>query len=84
MVTEKIWKQKFFQKYIKECRYGLLKEAMEKIIAKGLTITDEAAAMEFMGHRPQIIEGSKFNIKITHEQDLILAGMILDLKNGES
>ena len=65
-------------------RYGLLKEAMEKIIEEELVITDEAAAMEFMGHRPQIIEGSKFNIKITREQDLILAGMILDLNNGES
>ena len=62
-------------------RYGLLKEAMERVEAQGLTITDEAAAMEFMGYRPRMVEGSKLNIKITHESDLVLAGMILNLKS---
>ena len=62
-------------------RYGLLKEAMERVEAQGLTITDEAAAMEFMGYRPRMVEGSNLNIKITHESDLVLAGMILNLKS---
>lgn len=62
-------------------RYGLLKEAMETVEAQGITITDEAAAMELMGYRPRMVEGSKLNIKITHESDLVLAGMILNLKN---
>ena len=58
-------------------RYGLLKTAMEKVVAEKLAITDEAAAMELLGNRPKIVEGSKFNIKITHDADLELAAMIL-------
>ena len=58
-------------------RYGLLLEAMEKAVTEYTIITDEAAAVEALGHAPQIVEGSKLNIKITHEADLALARMIL-------
>ncbi|HAJ77337.1 MAG TPA: 2-C-methyl-D-erythritol 4-phosphate cytidylyltransferase, partial [Gammaproteobacteria bacterium] len=58
-------------------RYGLLLAAMERVERDKLAITDEAAAMESMGLRPQLVQGSKTNIKITHDADLALAAAIL-------
>ncbi|HAJ74831.1 MAG TPA: 2-C-methyl-D-erythritol 4-phosphate cytidylyltransferase [Gammaproteobacteria bacterium] len=58
-------------------RYGLLLAAMERVERDKLAITDEAAAMESMGLRPQLVQGSKMNIKITHDADLALAAAIL-------
>lgn len=63
-------------------RYGILLSAMEKVVAEKLHITDEASAVESMGFHPQMIEGSKHNIKITLESDLALAGMILTLQDN--
>ena len=59
-------------------RYSLLKTGLEKAVAEKLSITDDAAAIELLGNRPKIVEGSKFNIKITHDADLELAAMILN------
>lgn len=43
-------------------------------------VTDEASAIELMGKRPQMIEGARTNIKITHAVDLALASKILELQ----
>jgi 2-C-methyl-D-erythritol 4-phosphate cytidylyltransferase len=40
-------------------------------------VTDEAAAMEVAGFKPIMVAGSKDNIKITVESDLLLASRIL-------
>lgn len=61
-------------------RYGLLLTAIETAIGKNSLVTDEASAMELMGHRPQMIEGARTNIKITLEADLALAIKILELQ----
>jgi len=58
-------------------RYGLLLAAMQRVEQDELAITDEAEAMESMGHRPLLVQGSKTNIKITHDADLALAAAIL-------
>ncbi len=65
-------------------RYGLLKKAMEKVIAEKHNVTDESAAMELLGYQPQIIEGSKDNIKLTRSIDLILASKILEIQASTS
>lgn len=59
-------------------RYGLLREALEKGLAEAAAITDEASAMERMGHLPRLIEGRSDNIKVTVPEDLALAGWILE------
>ena len=54
-----------------------LYEALTNILNKGEIVTDDAQAMEKMGHRPILIEGHADNIKITHPQDLNLAQLYL-------
>jgi 2-C-methyl-D-erythritol 4-phosphate cytidylyltransferase len=58
-------------------RYGMLCEALESASRAGVEITDEAAAIERMGHRPRLVPGSPGNIKITRPDDLPLAGQYL-------
>jgi len=62
-------------------RYGLLLAAIESAVKKNVMITDEASAIELMGQRPQMIEGARTNIKITHTADLVLASKILELQD---
>lgn len=59
---------------------GLLKQALQKGLEDGATITDEASAMELAGHRVALISGSPANIKITHPADLPLATFYLQQK----
>lgn len=54
-------------------RYGLLVEAINHAINHQLPITDEASAIETIGHQPILVEGSSDNLKITFQQDLLLA-----------
>ena len=58
-------------------KYGLLLNAMEAAERSGLTVTDEASAMEYAGHAVKVIPASNHNIKITHASDLTLAELIL-------
>ena len=56
-------------------RYGQLREALE-LLASGErfdSITDEASAMEAMGHDVLLVEGDRSNIKLTHPDDLAFA-----------
>lgn len=54
-------------------RYGMLRSALESASANGLTVTDEASAMEQAGHAPRLVAGAATNIKITRPADLTLA-----------
>jgi 2-C-methyl-D-erythritol 4-phosphate cytidylyltransferase len=58
-------------------RFAQLKASIEAVLASGEQVTDEAAAMEVAGFKPIMIAGSKDNIKITVESDLLLASQIL-------
>lgn len=58
-------------------RFGLLMSAMQAMLQEGLIPTDEASAIEFAGHRPQVVEGRRDNIKITRREDLAVAAAIL-------
>ncbi|MFZ1325162.1 MAG: 2-C-methyl-D-erythritol 4-phosphate cytidylyltransferase, partial [Candidatus Contendobacter sp.] len=46
-------------------------------LARGLLVTDEAAAMEAAGFAPRLIEGRADNLKITRPEDLTLAEFYL-------
>ena len=50
---------------------------LESNLVFGITPTDEAAAMEYAGIHPLLVEGSTSNIKITGSDDLALAEFIL-------
>ncbi len=54
-----------------------LLKALNQGLDQGLTLTDEASAMESMGYSPLVVEDAKDNIKITHPGDLQMAEWIL-------
>jgi 2-C-methyl-D-erythritol 4-phosphate cytidylyltransferase / 2-C-methyl-D-erythritol 2,4-cyclodiphosphate synthase len=62
--------------------FAPLKRALEDARAAGLTVTDEAQAMERLGFKPHLVQGSPFNIKVTRAADLEAAARIL--KSGEA
>lgn len=47
-----------------------LSRALESAAMAGIEVTDDAMAMERLGHRPLLIEGSENNFKITTPADL--------------
>lgn len=58
-------------------RYGVLREALETLFARGELVTDEAGAIEALGLRPRLVEGRTDNLKITRPEDLALAEFFL-------
>jgi 2-C-methyl-D-erythritol 4-phosphate cytidylyltransferase len=58
-------------------RLGMLREALSAALARGLLVTDEAAAMEAAGFTPRLVEGRADNLKITRPEDLALAEFYL-------
>ncbi len=63
-------------------RYGLLKRALSDALAAGATITDEASAMEWAGHKPKLVAGDARNIKVTTPDDLVFAEFLLQSKGS--
>lgn len=58
-------------------RIGLLTQALERALADGFVVTDEASAVEHAGLRPKLVEGRADNIKVTRPEDLALAEFFL-------
>jgi len=58
-------------------RHAALRSALQAALAAGQRPGDEATAMERAGHRPLLVEGSPFNIKITRPADLAFAEAVL-------
>lgn len=54
-----------------------LTRALAQAELEGITVTDEAMAMERAGHRPLLVEGAESNIKVTTAADLALAEYLL-------
>jgi len=61
-------------------RYARLCEALDSAIASKRVPTDEAQAIEWLGDRPALVEGSASNIKVTTADDLVLAEAILSAR----
>ena len=55
-------------------RLGLLREAL---LAAGDAVTDEASAVEALGHAPRLVPGSLENFKLTWPADFALAERLL-------
>ena len=59
-------------------RIGMLREALRRGLArKDLGITDEASAIEAMGHAPRLVRGDFDNLKVTWPEDFALAERLL-------
>lgn len=55
----------------------VIKAAHDRAIEMGLTFTDDCGAVENIGHRIKIIDGSYDNIKLTTPEDIEIAEKIL-------
>lgn len=58
-------------------RYALLMRAHQSVREHGIVVTDDAALVERIGVKVKVVRGSYENIKITSEEDLPLADLIL-------
>lgn len=54
-------------------RLDLLRNALERGRAGGVSHDDEAAAMEAAGFKPRLLRGRESNLKVTYPEDLPLA-----------
>ena len=62
--------------------YAGLVRALGAAAAAGVTVTDEAQAMERIGIHATLVPGSPFNIKVTRAEDLQTAARILGNREG--
>lgn len=60
-------------------QYSMLAKAYEVYDKLAVEITDESALVELSGAKVKIVKGSIFNIKITTEEDLLLAKLIVNM-----
>lgn len=58
-------------------RHGALLTALNHADANGFEVTDEASALEALGHAPLLVEGHWRNTKITRPDDLTLVETFL-------
>jgi 2-C-methyl-D-erythritol 4-phosphate cytidylyltransferase len=65
-------------------KYDDLKSALQNALASGVTITDEASAIEWVNKPVKLIAGRSDNIKITTPADLELAEFLLHKQKNES
>lgn len=62
-------------------RCGLLHDAL---LQAGTGVTDEASAVEHLGHSPLLVRGSAHNLKVTYPEDFALAEALLRARAGRS
>jgi len=55
----------------------IIKAAMTKVINKSTQVTDESMAVELLGMPVHVVKGSRSNIKITNNEDLLIAEKLL-------
>ncbi|MFT4822248.1 MAG: 2-C-methyl-D-erythritol 4-phosphate cytidylyltransferase [Cryomorphaceae bacterium] len=79
MDRELLWRAQTPQVF----RLGLLTSALEKAADEQYAVTDEASAMEWVGHPVQLVLGSCRNLKITVPEDLALAEFYLRRESAQ-
>jgi 2-C-methyl-D-erythritol 4-phosphate cytidylyltransferase len=58
-------------------RFSFIRDAYRKAAAKKFKATDDAAVAEFVHGKVRVVEGSTWNFKVTFEEDLKLADILL-------
>jgi 2-C-methyl-D-erythritol 4-phosphate cytidylyltransferase/2-C-methyl-D-erythritol 2,4-cyclodiphosphate synthase len=62
--------------------FAELRHALKEATLAGIAVTDEAQAVERLGLRPTLVQGSPFNVKVTRPEDLIVAARVLKMTEG--
>lgn len=57
-------------------RRNIIVKAYKEAVAKGYDGTDDSALVERLGYKVKVVAGSKYNIKLTTPEDMILAEAI--------
>jgi 2-C-methyl-D-erythritol 4-phosphate cytidylyltransferase len=70
---ERLWRAQTPQMF----RHGRLVRALTQALTEGFDPTDEAAAIEKLGLKPLLVEGSPWNVKVTRPGDLAAAGALM-------
>ena len=70
---ERLWRAQTPQMF----RHGRLVHALTRALTEGFDATDEAAAIEKLGLKPLLVEGSPLNVKVTRPADLAFAAAAL-------
>ena len=58
----------------------LLKAALQSAVEQGVEVTDDCSAVEHLGKKVYLVQGTYENLKITTPVDLLLAEKILELR----
>lgn len=61
-------------------RHGLLLQAL----SRSAKVSDEAGAIEALGLKPKLVQGSSANLKVTYPEDLQLAETILTTRGAQA
>ena len=61
-------------------RIGVLQDALMQAKQRGLSVTDEASALEMIGLKPKLVTASSQNFKVTYPEDFALAEAILNMR----
>jgi len=81
-VTETIDRQQLWRAFTPQMfRLDVLRDAIRSGVETGVSITDEASAIEHQGLQPVMVESHSDNIKITRPDDLALAAYYLASQN---
>ena len=59
----------------------LMQKGRRYIQEQNIVVTDDISLAEVIGHTAQLVPGSTSNIKITHQEDLLLAQLLLERLN---
>ena len=70
---EQIWRAQTPQVF----RYALLQQGLSQALDTGVMITDEAHAVEQLGHQPIMVHGDSHNFKVTLPEDVALMQQLL-------
>ena len=62
----------------------LIKAALTAAVNSGKSYTDDCAAVEALGAAVRLTQGSEENLKITTQEDLLLAGLIAEKRRQET
>jgi 2-C-methyl-D-erythritol 4-phosphate cytidylyltransferase len=66
-------------------KLGALRDALQAVEPHGFAgVTDEASAMEHLGHQPVLVAASSHNVKVTYPQDFVLAEALLAWRHHRS
>jgi 2-C-methyl-D-erythritol 4-phosphate cytidylyltransferase len=62
-------------------RLGPLSRALDRAMAAGAALTDEASALEWAGLQPRLVQGSADNFKVTYPEDFQRAWALLQQRS---